>query len=993
MAQSRKTSHIFGSVDILNYEDVNNRRITSVGDPLLPTDASNKQYVDNIIIANDLHSGIGITVNTNGNTININSIQPTITGLGTIQSGVWNGSTIQIGYGGTGQTTFTPNALLYYPGSNSISSTEQLTFDTTVFKSTVPIVISNTNNSDVLGNGAFSILGGAFISKDLNILGNANVIGNISVNDITINGNLSLNNIIVNNGIFTNVSSSSLTCNLINNNIINSSNITGFLISTSNLICTNNSINNLISKFNTLGNAIFTNITSSSLNVPGITFLSTTNCHSLSTGALSIVDGKSVNFVSSYISCGNINVTSIANIANSITDNSTITNLKVINQINTLNINSFSISSTNSNISNLTCNNFTLTNSTISNGLFTNISTNNINITNTLNSNSVSTGNLYVKSNISCQSINAANGIIANITTSNIQSNTLITSNLTSNLSTITSLIVSQNTVLQGNLTTSLNTVLQGNLTVSLNTVLQGNLTTSLNTILKGNLTVVSSANLQSSLSVSGGSYFNTINVSSNSILNNLSVSNITSNTLVVIGNINNLNGSILTKNISIINTTTANLLSSNGVISNLLCINNTSVNVVSLNITTSSLISTNNTFTNLMLTNTLFTSNSSIGNNYVVNSSVGNTNIINSTISNLMVNQNINLISNYSGSNIGSIGSFFNILPSIFTNNTSIGNISSWYANYISASTLQGIIPQITNKSSNLYIQSNVNIGANETINYNSALSIGYCNNLIGGNLNTQISFERADGNQYSGIYTENSTNKLVIINASLSGGGGLGMYTINNTPVTFSSIPSSLNITPIPYIQLLNTTSTFLSTLDSTGVSSGSLVLMGGLAVSKTINCSNLNVNGNINIQNGYINGSGYGLFTLNLNSFVNGTSNITFNTVFDSRITINNEIITFTDPGIYNLNLILNSNTNTTTSTLIQTNLNTLVSGNWVIYQTSQLNAIYDTTTQINGNFMINVIANQQVKFTLNNGYTSNFIFSNLLQYSRLIVSKVG
>ena len=36
-----------------------------------------------------------------------------ITGLGTITSGVWNGSTVEVPYGGTGRTTFTSNGILY----------------------------------------------------------------------------------------------------------------------------------------------------------------------------------------------------------------------------------------------------------------------------------------------------------------------------------------------------------------------------------------------------------------------------------------------------------------------------------------------------------------------------------------------------------------------------------------------------------------------------------------------------------------------------------------------------------------------------------------------------------------------------------------------------------------------------------------------------------------------------------------------------------------
>ena len=36
-----------------------------------------------------------------------------ITGVGTIAAGTWQGSTVAVGYGGTGQTTFTTNGILF----------------------------------------------------------------------------------------------------------------------------------------------------------------------------------------------------------------------------------------------------------------------------------------------------------------------------------------------------------------------------------------------------------------------------------------------------------------------------------------------------------------------------------------------------------------------------------------------------------------------------------------------------------------------------------------------------------------------------------------------------------------------------------------------------------------------------------------------------------------------------------------------------------------
>jgi hypothetical protein len=48
-----------------------------------------------------------------------------ITGVGTLTTGVWNGSTVTVPYGGTGATSFTANGILYGDGTNSIKVTDQ----------------------------------------------------------------------------------------------------------------------------------------------------------------------------------------------------------------------------------------------------------------------------------------------------------------------------------------------------------------------------------------------------------------------------------------------------------------------------------------------------------------------------------------------------------------------------------------------------------------------------------------------------------------------------------------------------------------------------------------------------------------------------------------------------------------------------------------------------------------------------------------------------
>ena len=175
MSQSKSTSHVFGSVDIMNFADLKNTRITGIATPVLQNDGANKQYVDDKVVASNLTGGIGITVNTANNTINSNPSQTQIVALGNIQTGTWTANTIQIPYGGTGQTNFTVNKLIFHNSANKLASTPELTYDASTFSSSIPIIISNSTETynTLSTTGSLIVNGGVNIAKRLYVGGDS----------------------------------------------------------------------------------------------------------------------------------------------------------------------------------------------------------------------------------------------------------------------------------------------------------------------------------------------------------------------------------------------------------------------------------------------------------------------------------------------------------------------------------------------------------------------------------------------------------------------------------------------------------------------------------------------------------------------------------------------------------------------------------------------------------------------------------------------------
>lgn len=865
MAQSQNINYYLGSVKVKHFIDTNNARLTNVGNPVADTDAATKLYVDTNVLTSGIEAGTGI--NRVGSTFNVSNNLTHVTAIGNINIGSWSANTINVQYGGTGKSNFTANKLVMGDGTNPLVSLSELAFESNVFKSTCPIYISNTTNSTGLGSGgSFTTLGGAsvagkvFIGNDLVVSNNTYIQGDMTVGNVTINGssnfgsatfsnstvtNITCSNILTTKLTSTNITSTNIISNNITSNNIISSSITNENLLTSNIstttlisnnINTNNFITtnisassfivtpNILSTNTTTSNLVLTNLTGSSAILSNLNILSSVTSPSIVSSSIASVNINSTNLSVSSITSNNLIVntsTILNNVTNSnlFVNNITASNLRITNISNT-NTTTSNLVATSINTSNFTSSNVRSTNATMSNLLTTNVTTNNLSSNNLISTN-ISTGFLSVSgtsifttmhsSNISTGQIHISNiGIINNASIINITSSNLFNTN-----STISN-------IYNANLTTS---NLYVNNTTTLATVASMNLST-------GNLHSAKTAFLN------------------NEIVNTSTIGNLTVTNISLLGTFNsdNISASNISVSANLIvpfvnNTTqtTTNLLSTN--------VKSTNISSSTLQISGISILGTVNS--NNLSTGTLFVSTRSnltnvIATNVTV-SSIQNTHITTSNIiitNNANINKKLTVGSNFSSTPSTTSGNIFNVAPCTFTDITTSasGVLPFWTTNFFGSTTLSAQNNITTEKTCSIYLQGDPVLGVNQSRTNSAALTIGYVNNQTGGNMTGQIMLERNDGNWYGSIFTEQSSNRIVIANASLSGGGGIGLYTYTGTKISFADITGPSNFTPTTFLDFSNTTSQFYSTLDSTSKSTGSVVIDGGLGVVKTITCDTI-------------------------------------------------------------------------------------------------------------------------------------------------------
>lgn len=102
------------------------------------------------------------------------------TSIGTVNSGIWNGSVIGVVYGGTGQANLNSNSVLLGNGTGSIQSPSNITYFSNTL--TLPKLISNdTTQSTSQTTGSITTSGGIGVAKNVYVGQDIYTIGNIGV--------------------------------------------------------------------------------------------------------------------------------------------------------------------------------------------------------------------------------------------------------------------------------------------------------------------------------------------------------------------------------------------------------------------------------------------------------------------------------------------------------------------------------------------------------------------------------------------------------------------------------------------------------------------------------------------------------------------------------------------------------------------------------------------------------------------------------------------
>jgi hypothetical protein len=87
-----------------------------------------------------------------GSTLASGVTASSLTSVGTIATGVWQGTDVGVAYGGTGVSTLTSNAVLTGNGASAITAEANLTFDGSTLTVTADVIIAGTTPTLTIGD-------------------------------------------------------------------------------------------------------------------------------------------------------------------------------------------------------------------------------------------------------------------------------------------------------------------------------------------------------------------------------------------------------------------------------------------------------------------------------------------------------------------------------------------------------------------------------------------------------------------------------------------------------------------------------------------------------------------------------------------------------------------------------------------------------------------------------------------------------------------------
>jgi hypothetical protein len=114
-----------GTLIALNGIDLVNSSIRNLADPVSPNDPITLRYFQDH--SGGISAGKGIVKNLTE--LSVSEDLPHVTSIGTIQNGVWNGTTIDVLHGGTGNTRVEKGQILFGNDTNALRSDPTLHYN------------------------------------------------------------------------------------------------------------------------------------------------------------------------------------------------------------------------------------------------------------------------------------------------------------------------------------------------------------------------------------------------------------------------------------------------------------------------------------------------------------------------------------------------------------------------------------------------------------------------------------------------------------------------------------------------------------------------------------------------------------------------------------------------------------------------------------------------------------------------------------------------